>query len=141
MKNPIAVSNDKSILTSHNPRNISARSSSSAPAIATSSKASLWTGQDFPLCPRCMTNPCSRRDDFKKHLPSHIWIWWKGKDMWLDKPQPLHQTEPLKQSVQRRMPGRKEQLVHLTPTPLASLSKSSERYCGRRSNHSRRKAF
>src|SRR5882724_10436911 len=104
----------------------------------------LWdvtTGQDCPLCPRCMTNPCSRRDDFMKHLPSQIWIRWKGKEMWLDNPQFLHQTESLKQSVQRRIPGFTKQLVHWTPTPFASLSKSSEGYCGRRGNHSRRKAF
>src|SRR6266850_1507896 len=122
-------------------RSASCSSSSSAPAIDTSSQGFLWTGQDCPLCPRCMTNPCSRRDDFMKHFPSHIWIQWKGKDMWLDKPQPLHQTESPKQSVQQRIPGRKEQVVHWIPTPLASLSKSSERYCGCRSNHSRRKAF
>jgi len=35
-----------------------------------------------------------------------------------------------KQSVQQRIPGHKEQLVHWTPTPFASLSKSSVRYCG-----------
>jgi len=29
--------------------------------------------------------------------------------MWLDKPQPFHQTESPKQSVQRRIPGHKEQ--------------------------------
>src|SRR5882724_11077711 len=103
----------------------SCSSSPSAPAIDTSSKGFLWTGQDCPLCPRCMRNPCSRRDDFMKHLPSQIWIQWKGKDMWLDNPQFLHQTESPKQSVQWRIPGCKDQLVHWTPTPFALLFKSS----------------
>src|SRR5882672_9554103 len=118
-------------------RSSSYSSSSSAPAIDTSSSQGfLWAGQDFPLCPRCMKNPFLRRDEFMKHLPSQIWIQWKGKDMWLDKPQPLHQTESLKQSVQWRIPGCKEQVLHWTPTPFASLSKSSLRYWGHRCNHS-----
>jgi len=107
------------------PETSSARSSSLAPAIATSSKASLWTGQDFPLCP-CTWQALVQKRWLYETLAIPDLDLVKGKDMWLDKPQPLHQTEPLKQSVQWRMPGCKEQLVHLTPTPLASLSKAQK---------------
>src|SRR5882672_10133945 len=95
-----------------------------------------WAGFSIVSQVGCMTNPCLRRDEFMKNLPSQIWIWWKGKDMWLDKPQPLHQTESPKKSVQWRIPGCKEQLLHWTPTPFALLSKSSLRYWGCRCNHS-----